>query len=140
VARLAGWRPAFDARTSDLRETLTRRLVEARWQVPTLGELEREFPGAPIRALLAHLAREGAAEQIDQERYAARQALEAFRTSLEAALAELGQATPAELRDRFGLTRKYLIPLLEWADRRGITRRAGDARVLARLTAGKGGP
>jgi len=140
VARLAGWRPAFDARTSDLRETLTRRLVEARWQVPTLGELEREFPGAPLRALLAHLAREGAAEQIDQERYAARQALEAFRTSLEAALAELGQATPAELRDRFGLTRKYLIPLLEWADRRGITRRAGDARVLARLTAGKGGP
>ena len=114
--------------------------MEARWQVPTLGELEREFPGAPIRALLAHLAREGGAEQIDQERYAARQALEAFRTSLEAALAELGQATPAELRDRFGLTRKYLIPLLEWADRRGITRRAGDARVLARLTAGKGGP
>jgi len=140
VARLAGWRPAFDARTSDLRETLTRRLVEARWQVPTLGELEREFPGAPLRALLAHLAREGAAEQIDQERYAARQALDAFRTSLEAALVELGQATPAELRDRFGLTRKYLIPLLEWADRRGITRRAGDARVLARLTAGKGGP
>src|SRR2546425_9935946 len=77
VARLAGGRPAFDARTSDLRETLTRRLVEARWQVPTLGELEREVPGAPLRALLAHLAREGAAEQIDQERYAARQALEA---------------------------------------------------------------
>jgi selenocysteine-specific elongation SelB-like protein len=38
------------------------------------------------------------------------------------------------LRDRFGLTRKYLIPLLEWADRRGITERRGDARVLARLT------
>jgi hypothetical protein len=44
------------------------------------------------------------------------------------------------LRDRFGLTRKYLIPLLEWADRRGVTRRAGDARVLARLTAGNGDP
>jgi len=140
VARLAGWHPAFDARTSDLRETLARRLVDARWEVPTLGELEREFPGAPIRALLAHLAREGAAEQIDQERYAAPQAVESFRIGLEAALSELGKATPAELRERFGLTRKYLIPLLEWADRRGITRRAGDARVLARLTAGKGGP
>jgi len=43
------------------------------------------------------------------------------------------------LRDRLGLTRKYLIPLLEWADRRGITRRSGDARTLARLTAGSGG-
>jgi len=140
VARLAGWHPAFDAHTSNLRESLARRLVDARWEVPTLAELEREFPGAPIRALLAHLAREGTAEPIDQERYAAPQALESFRSGLEAALAELGKATPAELRERFGLTRKYLIPLLEWADRRGITRRAGDARVLARLTAGKGGP
>jgi len=140
VARLGGWHPAFDARTSDLRDTLARRLVDARWEVPTLGELEREFPGAPIRALLAHLAREGGAEQIDQERYAAPQAVASFRAGLETALSELGTATPAELRERFGLTRKYLIPLLEWADRRGITRRAGDARVLARLTAGKDGP
>jgi len=37
------------------------------------------------------------------------------------------------------LTRKYLIPLLEWTDRRGITRRDGDARVLARLTGAAGG-
>jgi selenocysteine-specific elongation factor len=65
--------------------------------------------------------------------------LEAFRAALEAALAELQSATPAQLRDRLGLTRKYLIPLLEWADRRGITRRTGDTRSLARLTAGNGG-
>jgi selenocysteine-specific elongation factor len=140
VARSAGWRPALDARASDAREKLVRRLVAAGWQVPTLAELEREFPGAPVRALLAHLAREGAAEQMDAERYAATAALSGFRGALDAALAELGAATPAVLRDRLGLTRKYLIPLLEWADRRGITRRAGDTRVLARLTAGKGGP
>ncbi len=140
VAHAPGWRPALDARVSDTREKLARRLAEAGWQVPTLSELEREFPGAPVRALLAHLVREGAAEQMDQERYAGKAALAEFRGALEAALAELGSATPAQLRDRFGLTRKYLIPLLEWADRHGVTRRSGDARVLARLTAGKGGP
>jgi len=140
VARAPGWRPALDSQASDAREKLARRLVKAGWQVPTLPELEREFPGAPVRALLAHLAREGAAEQMDQERYAAKAALTDFRAALQAALAELGSATPAQLRDRFGLTRKYLIPLLEWADRHGVTRRAGDVRVLARLTAGKRGP
>ena len=140
VARRVGWRPALDARASDAREQLARRLATAGWQVPTLGELEQEFAGAPVRALLAHLAREGSVEQMDQERYAAKPALAEFRGALEAALGELGTATPAALRDRLGLTRKYLIPLLEWADRRGITRRAGDARVLTRLTAGKGGP
>jgi len=140
VARLAGWRPAFDARASGARDQVARRVAEAKWQVPTVAELERELPDAPVRAVLAHLAREGVVEQMDQERYAAAPALAEFRVALEATLTELGSATPAELRDRLGLTRKYLIPLLEWADRRGVTRREGDARVLGRLTAGKGGP
>ena len=140
VARLPGWRPAFDARASGARDQVARRVAEAKWQVPTVAELERELPNAPVRAVLAHLAREGVVEQMDQERYAAAPALAEFRAALEAALTELGSATPAELRDRLGLTRKYLIPLLEWADRRGVTRRTGDARVLGRLTAGKGGP
>jgi selenocysteine-specific elongation factor len=138
VARLPGWRPALDARASDGREKLARRLADARWQVPTVVELEREFPGVPVRALLSHLARDGSVEPVDTERYAAKGALAEFRAALEAAIAQLGSATPAALRDRLGLTRKYLIPLLEWADRRGVTRRTGDARVLARLTAGKG--
>jgi len=139
VARRPGWRPALDARATDASEKLAQRLADARWQVPTVAELEREFPGSPVRALLSHFARNGTAEPIDAERYAAKGALAEFRAALEAALVELGPATPAVLRDRLGLTRKYLIPLLEWADRRGVTRRAGDARVLARLTAGKGG-
>jgi len=140
VARLPGWRPAFDARSSGARDQVARRVAAAKWQVPTVAELERELPNAPVRAVLAHLAREGVVEQMDQERYAAAPALAEFRAALEAALTQLGSATPAELRDRLGLTRKYLIPLLEWADRRGVTRRTGDARVLGRLTAGKGGP
>ena len=139
VARQPRWRPAFDARAADGGAKLARRLADARWQIPTVAELEREFPDFPVRALLSHFARTGTAEPVDAERYAAKGALAEFRAALEAALAELGSATPAELRDRFGLTRKYLIPLLEWADRRGVTRRAGDARVLARLTAGKDG-
>ncbi|OLC08491.1 MAG: selenocysteine-specific translation elongation factor [Gemmatimonadetes bacterium 13_1_40CM_70_11] len=139
VARLPGWKPVLDARTGDAQTSLTRRLAEARWQVPTVAELEKEFPGAPVRALLARLVHAGGVEQVDQEHFATAAALAEFRAALEGALRELGSATPATLRDRFGLTRKYLIPLLEWADRRGVTRRDGDARVLARLTAGSGG-
>jgi selenocysteine-specific elongation factor len=134
VVRRPGWSPSLDRGASDARSAIAGRIAAAQWQVPTVAELEREFAGAPVRALLAHLAREGGVEQVDQERFAAPAAMAEFRSRLEAVLGELGQATPAELRDRFGLTRKYLIPLLEWADRRGITERRGDARVLARLT------
>ncbi len=134
VVRRPGWKAALEASAGDSGGRLVRRLAEARWQVPTVAELQHEFADLAVPALLAHLAREGGLEQVDQERYAAKPALDEFRRTLELTLRELGQATPAQLRDRTGLTRKYLIPLLEWADRRGITRRQGDARVLARLT------
>jgi selenocysteine-specific elongation factor len=35
-----------------------------------------------------------------------------------------------DFRDLLGLSRKYLIPLLEHLDRRRRTRRVGDARVV----------
>jgi len=126
VVRTPGWR----AQAGDAGGRLAQRLAEARWQLPTVSELQREFADSSVPALLAHLAREGSVERVDQERYALKQALEEFRRAVEETLRELGAATPAQFRDRLGLTRKYLIPLLEWADRRGITSRKGDTRVL----------
>jgi hypothetical protein len=38
--------------------------------------------------------------------------------------------SPSELRDVIGLSRKYLIPFLEYCDRRGITERRLAGRVL----------
>jgi hypothetical protein len=38
--------------------------------------------------------------------------------------------TPAELRDLLGLTRKFLIPFLEYCDREGYTIRGGLGRRL----------
>jgi len=34
------------------------------------------------------------------------------------------------VRQRLGISRKYLIPLLEWADGKGLTVRVGDVRRL----------
>jgi selenocysteine-specific elongation factor len=33
-------------------------------------------------------------------------------------------------KDRYGVTRKFAIPLLEYLDRERVTRRVGDGRVL----------
>ncbi len=130
VVRKPGWQAAMRSRAGDAGGRIAQRLADARWQLPTVSELERELADPSVPALLAHLAREGAVERVDQERYAVKQALEDFRRAVEETLRELGSATPAQFRDRLGLTRKYLIPLLEWADRRGITSRKGDTRVL----------
>ena len=39
-------------------------------------------------------------------------------------------ATVAEIRDLLGTTRKYAVPICEYLDRVGLTRRDGDVRVL----------
>ena len=59
-------------------------------------------------------------------------ALEALRREIEAM--KQTSAAPrvdvAAFKERFGLSRKYAIPLLEWLDRERVTRRVGDARVV----------
>lgn len=50
---------------------------------------------------------------------------------LKTVMAELPEDfTVAEFRDAAGLSRKYAVPLLEWADREGLTIRRGDRRRL----------
>jgi len=38
----------------------------------------------------------------------------------------------ADFRDALDITRKHAVPLLEWMDGRGITRRVGDGRTITR--------
>ncbi len=47
-------------------------------------------------------------------------------------LAEGGTITMSELRDLLGTTRKFAVPIGEYLDRIGVTKREGDARRLAR--------
>ncbi|MBL8866543.1 MAG: selenocysteine-specific translation elongation factor [Planctomycetia bacterium] len=47
-------------------------------------------------------------------------------------LAQPPGATVAEIRDLLGTTRKYAVPLCEYLDRIGVTKRVGDLRELVR--------
>jgi len=58
-----------------------------------------------------------------------RRAVEALRDAVVAALRAGSLDIPA-LRDRFHTTRKYLMPLLEFLDERGVTTRRGPNRIL----------
>ena len=48
--------------------------------------------------------------------------------------------TVGEFRDALGVSRKHAVPLAEWLDSRGITRREGDRRVIRRSRPGEPGP
>ena len=44
----------------------------------------------------------------------------------------ISSLTVAEIRDLLGTTRKFAVPICEYLDRVGVTRREGDLRLLAR--------
>lgn len=58
------------------------------------------------------------------------EALAEMLARLESYLQTHNAATVAEVRDLFGASRKYVVAFLEETDRRRITKRVGDARVL----------
>jgi selenocysteine-specific elongation factor len=50
---------------------------------------------------------------------------------LKATLGAMGEDfTVADFRDAIGLSRKYVVPILEWADKEGLTVRRGDTRRI----------
>lgn len=60
-----------------------------------------------------------------------RDALEQMRDKITQTLRANGGATVSELRQVLGSSRRVMVPLLEYFDRAGVTRRVGDKRVLA---------
>ena len=56
--------------------------------------------------------------------------VQTLKAKLDAGMADGREHTPAELRDLLGLTRKFLIPFLEYCDREGYTIRTGLGRRL----------
>jgi selenocysteine-specific elongation factor len=88
-----------------------------------------------VTRALQNLARERTAVRLDGLYFHA-EALARLRQDVQALGAS--RATPgalarvdvASFKDRYGLSRKFAIPLLEWLDRERVTKRVGDARVI----------
>jgi selenocysteine-specific elongation factor len=135
VVSLGGFVPRVEGGEAEV-DRIVGILEAAALTPPSLAELERQTGRRDLAALLRLAAADGRVEAVERDRYYARGALERFVN----ALTEVGQAAtiaPGALRDRLGISRKFLIPLLEWADGKGLTVRVGDGR---RLRAGARAP
>ena len=85
------------------------------------------------RKVLGRLAAEGRIVRVSSELHFSADAIAAAKQALVAHLeARPEGSTTSELREVLGVSRKYAVPLLEYFDAQGVTRREGDARVLRR--------
>ncbi len=96
-------------------------------QPPSAATLEREFGIG--REVLAALAERGDVVRVGPDAVFLPDAVERFGDAIIDALAS-GPITVARARDVSGSSRKHVLPLLQFLDDHGLTRRVGDDRIL----------
>jgi selenocysteine-specific elongation factor len=133
VVAIAGFTPTLDAARSTLRDAMLSALESAGIEPPSVDELAASLgaTSADVLELARWLAREGLAVAVEPNRYFALAAVAGLHARMAVGMADGKEHSPAELRDLLGLTRKFLIPFLEYCDREGYTVRGELGRRLA---------
>jgi selenocysteine-specific elongation factor len=144
IVRRAGWMPhPSSAQQSEL-ERLTAVIRAAGREPPSASELAASAVGqteSGVLTLLRLLDRRGVVRQVEANRFYSPDALRTMADALRAGMQPGQEYGPAELRGFVGVSRKYLIPLLEYFDRTGVTERRGQGRVVRlERVAGLGNP
>ncbi len=131
---LPGHGPRLTPREEEGRRLLAGTIEAAGLQPPLVTELGKtvHLDRAVLDDLLRLLQESGMTKAVTPELHVAAGALEAMEARVRELLADGAPAPPARFKEAFGLSRKYLIPLLEYLDREGVTRRTAEGRVLAR--------
>ena len=117
------------------REAVASRYREAGLHPPAQAELAASLgmPPEQLAGLVAWLVRQKTLVRVDALVFheAALRQLKAEIVSLKQAAAG-GTVTldVAGFKDRYGMSRKFAIPLLEYLDRERVTRRVGDSRIV----------
>ena len=133
---LATFKPLLDTRFKELQQSLLDLFTKSGMEPPERSELLKSFKadGKEVAEALARLAQEGSVTRITSEYFVLTQHLAASREQLVAFLKQNGVITTQQMKEMFGLSRKYLIPLAEYFDSSKLTLRVGSAERKLRVT------
>jgi selenocysteine-specific elongation factor len=132
LVRPVGIKKQTGAHSSGLGAKICMLLAEHGIEPPTIKELAEALrcTEKEVRDHLAALVREGLAARISGDIFYDTKVLDGIRDQLTSHLKAKGEIIPAEFRELTGLSRKFMIPLLEFFDNEKLTIRVGDKRIL----------
>lgn len=135
--KLPSHTPRLDAASSDLRPVVEEAYRGAALTPPTVKELGEKHAGRAkeLALVVGLLHREGVLVKVSQDLFFHRESLDALQERLVGYLREKSKITPLEFKDLAGVSRKFMIPLLEHFDTARVTMRIGDERVLRKKDA-----
>jgi selenocysteine-specific elongation factor len=136
---LAGFKPKLSANLRKLKDRLVAAYQEGRFQPPEPASFANLAGGnaSSLGDLFDVCVAEGHLAKVTHEIYLHADAEAEMRRLVAQRLAAGNGLTVAEIRDLLGTTRKYAVPLCEYLDRIGVTRREGDLRVPGQVIVGE---
>jgi selenocysteine-specific elongation factor len=130
---LAGRQPQLSAEEQRLAESLTDAYDTAGLAAPLESDLRAQWGIREDlwRSVMTSLTEQGILVRLDEKvTYHTRVVGEAT-VRVRELLAARGSVSVGEVREALGVSRKYVVALLEYLDEQGVTRRQGEVRVLA---------
>jgi selenocysteine-specific elongation factor len=130
----ADFKPKLSANLRKLKEVLIEAYRTGRFMPPDPSSFIPRAGGnaTHLNDLFDVCVAEGHLTRVNDEIYLHAEADTALKRDVLTRLEAGHGLTVADIRDMLGTSRKYAVPLCEYLDRCGITRREGDLRYLAR--------
>ena len=125
--RKTGWKVQLSTEQQQTAKAILAKVRAAGLQAMALEALNAEA-GEEGARVVAHLIEEQRLERIDTRVYDAEQ-LQDMIAKVRAHLEKHEEMAPTHFKEISGLSRRYAIPLLEWMDTQGVTKRFGAVRI-----------
>jgi len=134
--RLAGHQVELAGDLDSLRHNIAQIYTEAGLTPPSITDVVSGFMDqkAKAQSIIKLMLKDGDLIKINEEMCFSREVLGKLREDYKAMLIKDGKATPATFKDMTGLSRKYIIPLMEYFDVNKLTVRVADHRILREKT------
>ncbi|MBW2060167.1 MAG: selenocysteine-specific translation elongation factor [Deltaproteobacteria bacterium] len=129
---LAGHLPSLAEEHQEIETRLLKAYQETGLTPPFYKDVSRSLPGTPDqrKEVLELLLKRGLLVRVKADLFFHRKAIVKAREQLLTHFQRHKELTTPQFKEITGLTRKYLIPLLEYFDAQGLTMRVGDTRIL----------
>lgn len=117
-------------------EDVSRKILDVYWESgltpPYFKDLSKTLDIDPstARDVLMHLVEQGKITKIKEDLFFSNQAIEDLKKRLVDFFRTKEELTTPDFKEIAGVSRKYLIPLIEYFDARNVTIRVGDTRRL----------
>ncbi|HEV8659972.1 MAG TPA: selenocysteine-specific translation elongation factor [Thermoanaerobaculia bacterium] len=127
---IPGRSKALGGSEGELARAIEKRFADAGLQPPPVSELIQTMTHKPkmIEGVIGFLVKQGTLVRLADGVYVHRNVIATARETMSARKGQMIDV--GQFKDLFGLSRKIAIPLLEFFDREGVTKRQGDVRQV----------